>query len=509
MSASFAHVVCCEGLILIGLRDHIQQTFARPLPAALAGCLLLAGTLSSGTLALAFSGALLPAGASASTVRAYGGEGSGSHYPAGAQSPRRIPRPNEYAHSSSNTGGASAGLSGSGKASTKTSKSAKKKAAKHKPGLHGNPARALLAYKAMQQNYYIPGTGLYEGEPYSYLWPFSQALAATISVSNISGQASTAKTTYPRELHVRLYGLGRYWAPPTPVAGRAPIAEQPESEEAGEGSEPAEAAGIVPPALPSFNGEVLPPGGASYYDDNEWVGIELARLYKLRHEAPMLERAEQIMAFVMAGWQTDPKLACPGGVPFSDSPSNTDRNTVTDGPAAELGAQLYRITGNGAYLQFALMAYEWVRHCLTLPSGLYADHIRLHGVIDPSLWSYNQGSMIGAGVLLYQATGNGAYLYQARQTAAAALSYFTIQRLLGENPFFPAVYFRNLMYLDSVTHDPPGLKLAQSYIDSIWVHQRLTSGLFVFGSPPSSQLLTQAAVVQIYALLSTRASTYF
>jgi hypothetical protein len=155
------------------------------------------------------------------------------------------------------------------------------------------------------------------------------------------------------------------------------------------------------------------------------------------------------------------------------------------------------------------MAYEWTRRCLMGPSGLYYDHIRPHGVIGQALWSYNQGSMIGAGVLLYQATGDGAYLYQARQTAKAALSYFTIERLLGENPFFPSVYFRNLMYLDAVTHDPPGPRLAQSYVDSVWVNQRLTNGLFVFGSPPSSQLLTQAAIAQIYALLSTPASTYF
>ena len=64
--------------------------------------------------------------------------------------------------------------------------------------------------------------------------------------------------------------------------------------------------------------------------------------------------------------------------------------------------------------------------------------------------------MIGAGTLLYQATGNGAYLYQARQTAKAALAYFTPERLGAEIPFFAAVYFRNLLYLDSVTHDPPG-----------------------------------------------------
>ena len=49
--------------------------------------------------------------------------------------------------------------------------------------LHGNPARALRAFEAMQRYYYIPGSGLYEGEPFSFLWPFSQAFAATVSMS--------------------------------------------------------------------------------------------------------------------------------------------------------------------------------------------------------------------------------------------------------------------------------------------------------------------------------------
>lgn len=420
-------------------------------------------------------------------------------------------RPSEFARGSSSTGGATAGPNAPVTTPSRTSAKtpSKKKTKKPKPGLHGDPARALAAYAAMQQSFYIPGSGLYEGEPYSYLWPFSQALAATISVASIKGQAASQASVHSREIQVRMYGLGKYWATPTPLAGHAPTGEQTEGEEAGEGSEPAEAPGIAPPALPSFNGEVVPPGGASYYDDNEWVGIELARLYKLRHEAALLEKAEQIMAFVMAGWEANPKLACPGGIPFSDSPSNTDRNTVTDGPAAELGVQLYRLTGNAVYLGFAQMAYEWVRRCLMQPSGMYGDHIRLHGVVDPSLWSYNQGSMIGAGVLLYQATGNSGFLYDARQTAKASLAYFTVQRLLAENPFFPAVYLRDLMYLDAVSHDPPGARLAQAYVDSVWVHQRLTDGLFAFGSPPSTQLLTQASVVQIYALLSTPPSTYF
>jgi uncharacterized protein YyaL (SSP411 family) len=215
------------------------------------------------------------------------------------------------------------------------------------------------------------------------------------------------------------------------------------------------------------------------------------------------------MSFEMAGWDTNPEHICPGGIPFSNSAENTDRNTVTTAPAAELSAQLYRITRKTQYLQFAVKAYEWVRHCLLAPSGLYADHISPKGAVEPMLWSYNQGTMIGAGTLLYQATGNSGYLYDARQTARVALAYFTPERLGSEIPFFPSVYFRNVLYLDSVTHDPPGKRLAQAYVDYAWQHLRLANNLFVSGSPPSAQLLVQAAVAQIYALLASPPSSYF
>jgi rhamnogalacturonyl hydrolase YesR len=215
------------------------------------------------------------------------------------------------------------------------------------------------------------------------------------------------------------------------------------------------------------------------------------------------------MAFEMAGWQANPELGCPGGLPFDNEPTNSQRNTVTTAPAAELAVQLYKLTGNAQYLQFAEMAYQWVRDCLLQPDGLYADHVNPQGVVETTLWSYNQGTMIGAGALLYQATGNAEYLYQARQTAQAALEYFSPERLGAENPFFPSVYFRNLMYLDSITHDPPGPALAQNYVNYAWQEQRLSGDVFVAGAPASAQLLYQAAIVQIYALLSSPASTYF
>jgi Glycosyl hydrolase family 76 len=420
-----------------------------------------------------------------------------SPYPAGATRPLRVAKPSDFARAASApTGGASAPTSGSSK-TTGSSKSSKttsrgRRHRKPKPVLHGNPARALVAFEAMQRSYYIRGSGLYRGEPFSYLWPFSQALAATVTMNYVSGigKIPGLTATFTRELGARLIGL-RYYLD-TNNSGA------PE--------------GTFTSTLAAFDGTVVPPtgpGGAKYYDDNEWVGLELLRMYALTHNPAALGSAEGIMAFVMAGWATDPELACPGGIPFSNSSENLERNTVTGGPGAELAVRLYQITGAVQYLQFAQQAYEWVRTCLLRPNNLYADHIGPHGTVAQALWSYNQGSMIGAGVLLYQATHNSAYLYQARQTAAAALAYFTPERLAAENPFFPSVYFRNVLYLDSVTHDPPGPRLAQAYVDYAWQHLRLSGNLFVSGSPPSAQLLVQAAIAQIYGLLSSPPSTYF
>ncbi|MCW3031489.1 MAG: glycoside hydrolase family 76 [Solirubrobacterales bacterium] len=446
----------------------MPRTRANATPASLrAAAAVAVRSRRSSCLALASVIALcLPAAASAVTRRAH--EARRAPYPTVAARPFTHPRAAPFA-------------------STAATRNAKRVAKKpRKPTLKGNPLRALRAFEAMQRFYYISGSGLYEGEPFSYLWPFSQAFAATVSLSNVAH----LPVSLAPEVHARLIGLRNYLD--TNNAGA------PE--------------GNYTSTLPAFDGTVAPPagpGGAKYYDDNDWVGIELARVYKQTHNAGALGYAEGIMAFEIAGFSGDQTLACPGGIPFSNGIDSVERNTVTTAPAVELAVQLYKITGNVQYLSFAETAYNWVRTCLLAPSGMYADHIRPHGVIDPTLWSYNQGTMIGAGTLLYQATGNSGYLYQARSTASAALAYFTPQRLGEENPFFPSVYFRNVLYLDSVTHDPPGPKLAQAYVDYAWQHLRLPDDVFVAGSPASAQLLYQAAIVQIYALLSSPPSTYF
>jgi hypothetical protein len=447
--------------------DHLLGTRARA--AVLCASLAAAAALTVAPSAPA-------AGTRAGAAAAGRGAGSaGSQYPAGAERPALVVARGQLPRRAAATAGAAA-----------THRRSRVRRKRAKPVLRGNPARALTAFQAMQQQYYIAGSGLYAGEPFSYLWPFSQALAAAITLANVPVLAPSMG----REVQARLVGLRSYF-------------------DANNSGAPE---GTYTSTLPAYDGTVAPPagpGGPKYYDDNDWVGIELARLYRVDRNAAVLATAQAIMAFEMAGWQTNPELACAGGIPFSNIVENSDRNTVTVAPAAELALQLYTITGNSQYLQFAEMAYEWVRRCLLNPEGLYSDHISPLGAVEPMLWSYNQGTMIGAGTMLYQATGNAAFLYQARQTAKAALAYFTPERLELEIPFFATVYFRNLLYLDSVTHDPSGRRSAQAYVDNAWQNLRLGNNVFVAGSPATAQLLVQSAIVQIYGLLSSQPRSYF
>ncbi len=152
-----------------------------------------------------------------------------SPYPAGATRAKLHPRPSEYAR---------AAAAGGSSAPATHSKGAKKKAKKKK--LTGNPARALAAFEAMQAHYYIKGSGLYEGEPFSYLWPFSQALAATVSMANVPHLGVAIQ----HELSARLYGLRSYLDVNNSGASE----------------------GTFTSTLAAFDGTVAPPDGAGRHE---------------------------------------------------------------------------------------------------------------------------------------------------------------------------------------------------------------------------------------------------
>jgi predicted alpha-1,6-mannanase (GH76 family) len=145
------------------------------------------------------------------------------------------------------------------------------------------------------------------------------------------------------------------------------------------------------------------------------------------------------------------------------------------------------------------MMYQWVANCLRTSSGLYYDHVNADGTLNTTIWSYNQGVMAGAGVLLYQATGNSMYLAQANATASAAVSYFgTGTTLINQGTAFNAIFFRNLFFLNQVAPNSEYASDASSFASYMWTQRQPETGLFnaqygVNGTAP---------MVELYSLLA-------
>ena len=138
--------------------------------------------------------------------------------------------------------------------------------------------------------------------------------------------------------------------------------------------------------------------------------------------------------------------------------------------------------------------------------------------MDTTFWSYNSGAMIGAGTLLYEATGNRSYLHDAVTEAAGAMRYWTADdRLYSQPAVFNAYLFNNLLLLDSQTRSRAYLGIITDYANRIYANNRdAETGLFHFGASGGgapdpnvpAQTLEQSAVVQIFSALAWRVADW-
>jgi Glycosyl hydrolase family 76 len=243
------------------------------------------------------------------------------------------------------------------------------------------------------------------------------------------------------------------------------------------------------------------PAPQQFYDDNEWLGLDFVRLYEDGGTSGLAE-ARRLFAWIVTGWDRNPKHACNGGV-FWQVGGGGDRNVVSNGPAAELGYRLYLITRDGYYLHWANRMYDWTRRCLDSKGGLYFDHMNLSGGLDRRMFTYVQGAMIGAGVLR-GCSGGHSFAEVARRLALAAMAHFTIARLMREPPEFVDIYATDLLSLEALDHDASIRPYLQAYADDTWARAHdPASGLFDFPRLGAPQLDRQAAMVNIYSLLAS------
>jgi hypothetical protein len=313
--------------------------------------------------------------------------------------------------------------------------------------------RARLAYASLERTYLDRTSGDYRQTPRgrvgSHAWPFSQALAATIEVARLGGRNSTASrdaASRLRKLDSRFREHSVYRAAP---------------------------------------------GGDVYWDDNEWVAQDLLDWDAFHGSRAARRKAAQIFGALTRAWDPDPDKVCPGGVQWTDARGNDDRNTVSTANAAVVGLRLYLLTRRLSYLRWSQRMMAWVESCLHDSDGLYGDHVGGDGRIDRTEWSYNQGSMLEAYRLLYKATGQRSDLTQAETIADKTLAAFH-GRWRGEPAQFAAIFFRRLLDLAAADHRQNYVLAAQRYAAHLW-------------TKPRSQLFVQAAIVQMYAALATKA----
>jgi hypothetical protein len=171
---------------------------------------------------------------------------------------------------------------------------------------------AIQLFGALQRNYYLGAKQLYKGAPtgqcgtYSCLWPFTNATAGTAFLYATPGESTSA---YLAQVNARVTGLAHY----------------------------ADAAEVSPagaPQPPAYESEVGPPlgsGGATYYDDNAWAGLNLIHAYLATSNASDLTLAQDEFNFVVAGWDTSTTDGCPGGV-FWEDVAGSQRNTTRTAP---------------------------------------------------------------------------------------------------------------------------------------------------------------------------------
>ena len=180
------------------------------------------------------------------------------------------------------------------------------------------------------------------------------------------------------------------------------------------------------------------------YDDDMWIARDLIALHELTGEKRYLDLAVEIGDYLIkeAFVDIDSKIFMNAGYPvfeglkyggFYLNDEHDALHTCSNGPAAQLLAALYRLTGNRIYLDHAEKSYNFFK-LLEKPEGVFWDLMRFEKDEDNQIigvkeaaghsYSYNSGSPITAAIELYLATGGKGYLADAKRWAKAADEYF-------------------------------------------------------------------------------------
>jgi len=232
-----------------------------------------------------------------------------------------------------------------------------------------------------------------------------------------------------------------------------------------------------------------------FYDDNEWIAIALMDAYDRTHNKQYLETSKLIYRFLLTGHD---QVA--GGGFYWEEGNLKSKNTCSNGPGVLVALRLYQATKQKAYLDTAISVYNWTKKNLLSPKGVYYDAIRVPSLtIDSAFYTYNAGTMLQSGVILYNITKDKKYLDDAKLVADGSEKYFFRNGKLPDNYWFNAVLIRGYLELYKVEKNKSRLNFVIADAEHVWKDEKDAQGLL--GKKQIKSLIDQSAMLETYARL--------
>eukprot|EP01113_Clastostelium_recurvatum_P022464 TRINITY_DN2682_c0_g1_i2.p1 TRINITY_DN2682_c0_g1~~TRINITY_DN2682_c0_g1_i2.p1 ORF type:complete len:358 (-),score=28.40 TRINITY_DN2682_c0_g1_i2:87-1097(-) len=228
------------------------------------------------------------------------------------------------------------------------------------------------------------------------------------------------------------------------------------------------------------------------YDDEGWWGLAWLECYALTNQKNYLALAESVYSDLVKAWDT----TCGGGVWWDRR--RTYKNAITNELFLSMSTKLYLATKNTTYLSWAQQEWKWFEGS----SMINAQYLINDGIVTSTcknngqtVWTYNQGVVLGGLVDLYEVTRDNSFLVAASRIANATISSMVTSKGIlqegceprncdGDQIQFKGIFMRNLGYLYKATSNSYYGTFIQKNADSIWSADRSGSMLgFVWSGP--------------------------
>ncbi len=184
-----------------------------------------------------------------------------------------------------------------------------------------------------------------------------------------------------------------------------------------------------------------------YNDDIMWMVLASLRAYEVTGQTRYRDEAKWHFDRVYArAWSRD----LGGGLWWTTA--RREKNACINAPAAIAACELYETFHDRSYLRKAEGLYQWVKNTLfDSDSGSVSDRAFRKGTAiakDPTNYTYNQGTFIGAADLLYAATHDRVYYHDALKALGYTRQHLTTDGILksegsgGDGGGFKGIFAR-------------------------------------------------------------------